>query len=100
MTGKDYPDNSIQTLNAAKTITGSTDIQNWTLLSFVARLNYNYKHKYLLSLAYRTDGSSKFGVDNRWGGFPSASIGWIVSEEKFMKSIKPISYMKSEPAMV
>lgn len=94
MTGKDYPDNSIQTLNAAKTITGSTDIQNWTLLSFVARLNYNYKHKYLLSLAYRTDGSSKFGVDNRWGGFPSASIGWIVSEEKFMKSIKPISYMK------
>ncbi|WP_300703742.1 TonB-dependent receptor [Bacteroides sp.] len=94
MYGKDYADNTIQTLNAAKTITGSTDIQSWTLLSFVARLNYNYKHKYLLSLSYRTDGSSKFGVDNRWGGFPSASIGWIVSEEKFMKAIKPISYMK------
>lgn len=94
MYGRDFPDNSIQNLSAAKTITGSQDIQEWTLLSFVARLNYNYKHKYLLSLAYRTDGSSKFGADNRWGGFPSASVGWIVSEENFMKSIKPISYMK------
>lgn len=94
MNGKDFPDNSIHTLNAAKTITGKTEIEDWTLLSFVARLNYNYKHKYLLSLAYRTDGSSKFGVDNRWGGFPSASVGWIVSEEKFMKALKPISYLK------
>lgn len=94
MYGTDYPDNRIQALSAAKTITGSTDIQDWALLSFVSRLNYNYKHKYLLSLAYRTDGSSKFGVDNRWGGFPSASIGWIASEEKFIKNIKPISYLK------
>lgn len=94
MNGTDFPDNMIHTLNAAKTITGSTDDQSWTLASFVARLNYNYKHKYLLSLAYRTDGSSKFGADNRWGGFPSASAGWIVSEEKFMKAVKPISYLK------
>lgn len=94
MYGKDFPDNNIQTLNAAKTITGSTDIQSWTLLSFVSRINYNYKYKYLLSLAYRRDGSSKFGVDNRWGGFPSASVGWIISEESFMKPVKAISYMK------
>lgn len=94
MYGSNFPDNSIQNLSAAKTITGSQGIDEWTLLSFVARLNYNYKHKYLLSLAYRTDGSSKFGVDNRWGGFPSASVGWIVSEENFMKAVKPISFLK------
>lgn len=91
---RDFPDNAIHTMNAAKTITGSTDIQSWTLASFVTRLNYNYKHRYLLSLAYRSDGSSKFGKDNRWGGFPSASVGWVVSDESFMKNVRPISYFK------
>ena len=94
MSGSEYPDNSIHTLNAAKEITGSTDVQAWTLASFVSRLNYNYKYKYLLSIAYRVDGSSKFGADNRWGGFPSASIGWVVSEEPFMKNLTWMPLLK------
>ena len=94
MSGSDFPDNSIHTLNAAKTITGSTNMEAWTLASFVSRLNYNYKYRYLLSLAYRTDGSSKFGVDNRWGGFPSVSVGWIISEEPFMQNVTWLPLLK------
>jgi len=89
-----FPDNRIQTFNVAKTITGSTDIQDWSLVSMVARANYAYKQKYILSAAIRRDGSSKFGVDRRWGNFPSVSAGWIVSDEDFMSAIKPISFFK------
>lgn len=94
MNATGFPDSAIKTLNAAKTITGSTDIQAWTLCSFVSRLNYNYKYKYLLSLAYRADGSSKFGVDNRWGNFPSVSLGWVLSEEPFMKNVGWLNLLK------
>lgn len=94
LNGSDYPDNSIPTLNAAKTITGSSNREAWTLASFVSRINYNYKFKYLLSLAYRTDGSSKFGADNRWGHFPSVSAGWVISEEPFMKDITWMPLLK------
>ncbi|WP_205461791.1 TonB-dependent receptor [Mangrovibacterium lignilyticum] len=94
MTGTGFPDNNIQTLNAAKTITGSTDIQDWSLNSIISRLTYNYKQRYLLTLAYRRDGSSKFGSDNRWGGFPSGSVGWVVSDENFMGSLPQVSFLK------
>ncbi len=95
LSGTGFPDNKIQTLNAAKSITGSTDIQDWSLLSVLGRVNYEYKERYLLSAAIRRDGSSKFGSENRWGSFPSLSLGWIVSDENFMKSIKPISFLKA-----
>lgn len=93
-TATGFPDNKIQTLNAAKTITGTTDIQSWTLLSFVGRVNYNFKQRYILSAAIRRDGSSKFGVDKRWGNFPSVSAGWVVSDESFMSGIRPVSFLK------
>ncbi|RYY32954.1 MAG: TonB-dependent receptor, partial [Sphingobacteriaceae bacterium] len=94
MNATGFPDNRVQTLNVAKTITGSTDIQDWTLLSYVGRINYNFKSRYLLSAAIRRDGSSKFGVDKRWGNFPSISAGWVVSDESFMAKLKPISFFK------
>ncbi len=53
------------------------------LISYFGRANYNYKSRYLLSLTMRADGSSKFAEGNRWGYFPAASAGWIVSEEDF-----------------
>lgn len=56
------------------------------LLSYFARLQYNYKQKYLLSAVIRRDGSSNFGPNNKFGYFPSASIGWVASEEKFFKN--------------
>ncbi len=59
-----------------------------TMLSYVARVNYAYKGKYLLTVSSRWDGSSKFQKGNRWGTFPSAAIGWRMSEEKFMDSTR------------
>lgn len=92
--GRDFPDGRVQTLNAAKTITGKTDIQEWSMVSALFRLNYHYHNKYLLSLAFRTDASSRFGADNRWGNFPSISAGWVVSDENFMKNLDFISFLK------
>ena len=54
-----------------------------TLQSVFSRLNYNYKSKYYLSASFRTDGSSRFGPNKKWGTFPSASLGWNISNEDF-----------------
>ncbi|RFM26082.1 TonB-dependent receptor [Deminuibacter soli] len=55
----------------------------YTLNSYLARVLYNYDGKYFASAAFRTDGSSRFGVDRRWGSFPSVSAGWNISKESF-----------------
>ncbi|RFS18920.1 TonB-dependent receptor [Chitinophaga silvatica] len=93
-TGNNYRDDDIKTLNGAATITGGTDIADWALLSYLARVNYAYKDKYLATATVRSDGSSRFGPDNRWGTFPSVALGWRVSQEEFMKSSKLISDLK------
>jgi iron complex outermembrane receptor protein len=56
------------------------------LISFFGRANYNYLNKYLVTASIRRDGSSRFGANNKWGLFPSASVAWKISEESFMKS--------------
>jgi len=66
----------------------------WTLQSYLARINYGYDERYLLTLTARADGSSRFGKNNKWGAFPSAAIAWNASNEKFLKSIKQISSLK------
>lgn len=74
---------------------GTQDIINeWSLTSFLSRLTYNYKGKYLLTAALRTDGSSRFGSENAWGTFPSVSVGWIASDESFMEDAAAISMLK------
>lgn len=62
---------------------------HWATQSVFGRLNYNYKEKYLLGLTARYDGSSRFGEGSRWGLYPSASLGYVISSEHFWKSIKP-----------
>ncbi|MEX2592873.1 MAG: TonB-dependent receptor [Anditalea sp.] len=89
-----YPDDKVQTIGAAGTVTASSDVQEWSLLSYLARLNYNYQGKYLLSASIRRDGSSRFGAENRWGNFPSVSVGWILSEEDFMPEIEAVTFLK------
>lgn len=54
------------------------------LISFFARANYNYKGRYMLTATVRRDGSSRFGANNKWGTFPSASLAWRISDEPFM----------------
>lgn len=93
----DFPDDRIRTIQGAINIDQTqtfSNVQEWSLLSFLARINYSYKDKYLLSLAIRRDGSSRFGADNRWGNFPSVSVGWIVSDEDFMMDVTPVSFLK------
>ena len=95
ISGYNFPDDRIQTINQALVKNNPTmDIQEWSMLSWLARLNYDYRGRYLIGASIRRDGSSRFGKNNRWGNFPSASIGWIVSEENFMQDIKSISFLK------
>ncbi len=61
--------------------------------SLFGRINYDYKEKYLASVTARRDGSTSFGKDNKWGVFPSGSLGWVVSKENFFKS-KFIDFLK------
>jgi TonB-linked SusC/RagA family outer membrane protein len=89
-----FPDDKINTLNAATNFTASSDVEEWTLLSWVGRLNYNYDNKYLSSVSIRRDGSSRFGYNNQYGNFPSISAGWVISQENFMKRFNPISFLK------
>lgn len=72
-------------LNTSKSVKSS-----WSMLSFLAQVNYNYKSKYYATASIRSDGSSKFRSANRFGYFPSASLAWSFMEEDFMKSLKPV----------
>ncbi len=61
---------------------------DWAFVGFFYRLNYDYKRRYLAEVSGRYDGSSKFPTDQQWGFFPSASVGWRISEEPFMKPLR------------
>lgn len=86
--------NNVPTLNAGTVTRGNTHASEWALLSGLARVQYNYKGKYMLTGALRADGASRFGKDNRWGWFPSVSAGWRLTEEPFMKSLVFIDDLK------
>jgi TonB-linked SusC/RagA family outer membrane protein len=94
MYGRGFPNDLIKTLNAATVYNLTEDYNEWSLLSFVGRINYNFNRKYFLSAAIRRDGSSRFGSNNKWGNFPSVSAGWLVSDESFFSQITAISYLK------
>lgn len=92
--GSNYPDASIPYVSAAGTTTGTSGKTEWSLLSLFGRVNYNYKQRYLLEGSIRRDGSSKFGSNRQYGVFPTGSIGWVVSNESFMKNIRVINFLK------
>ena len=70
------------------------NMTEWALLSYMARLNYSYKDRYLLTATVRHDGSSKFGPKHRWGTFPSVSLAWRISEEKWFPKTDFIDDLK------
>lgn len=77
------------------TLTETFDYNNeLNLQSFFSRLTYSLADKYLLTLTYRRDGSSRFSKDNRWGNFPSAAFAWKIYEEGFMKNSTAITNLK------
>lgn len=67
---------------------------NWTGVGFIARLNYNYDERYLLEGSIRADASSNFAKENRWGYFPSALVGWRISQESFLDNMPWINQLK------
>lgn len=73
------------------TISSKTRKAAWTMMSYLARVNYAFDNRYVLTGTFRADGSSKFGPDNRWGYFPSVSAGWTVSNEPWLKSLFGVS---------
>ncbi|MBN8820798.1 MULTISPECIES: TonB-dependent receptor [unclassified Spirosoma] len=88
-------DNDLVTyVTAASLINGSGGKEEWSLLSYLGRINYGYKERYLLTAAVRRDGSSRFAANHKWAVFPSVSVGWRVSEEPFLKNIHLLSDLK------
>ena len=81
--------------DASESIVGAGSVSESGRLSYVGRLNYAYADKYLLEAAFRVDGSTKFAPDQRWGFFPSAAAGWVISNESFWDGIrKTVSNLK------
>ena len=81
-------------MNGVNYILQDNNSYDWGFVGLFYRASYGYKGKYLAELSGRYDGSSKFPANERWGFFPSASIGWRMSEEKFMKDVSWIDNIK------
>ncbi|QTE22832.1 SusC/RagA family TonB-linked outer membrane protein [Polaribacter cellanae] len=93
-TGRGFANDLVSTINAALNRDSETRREQWSLLSYLFRAQYNFDSKYYVSAAIRRDASSRFGANNKWGNFPSASVGWRLSKEKFLESSKTINELK------
>ena len=92
--GENSLTSDIQVLNGVESPSVSGSENEYALISYIGRLNYDYAGKYLLSASIRRDGGSRFGPTSKWGTFPSVSAGWRISEEQFMSSVSAISDLK------
>ncbi len=82
-------------LGSAADILGiSSSLTKWGLVSYMGRINYSFKNRYLLTLTGRADGSSRLSPANKWAFFPSISAGWVLSDEAFLNDSKTISFLK------
>jgi TonB-linked SusC/RagA family outer membrane protein len=90
-----FPSNDIEYISAGGTITGANSYpEEWSIASAFSRINYDYKGKYLFTANLRVDGSSRFGLNSRYGTFPSFGAAWRASDEDFLKTSKTISDLK------
>ena len=86
--------NELKTLNNATNVSVQTLIGENMLISYLGRVNYDFKGKYLLSGAIRRDGLSVWAPGKKWATFPSGSVGWRIDQEDFMKGSTKISELK------
>ena len=86
--------NNLKTLNNASNVSVQTLTQDLNIISYIGRLTYDYKGKYLLNAAIRRDGGSYWAPGKKWQTFPSGSVGWRIDQEDFMKSQTKISELK------
>jgi TonB-linked SusC/RagA family outer membrane protein len=91
-----FPNNLVPYLSAVSNVitTGTATREEWSIVSQLARLNYNFDSRYLITASIRRDGSSRFGANNKYGVFPSAAIAWRVSNEKFFRHLHQVSDLK------
>lgn len=93
--GYGFPSNAVPYLSSASNYNPSTSFEDqWGLVSYFARANYNYKERYYLSLSMRSDGSSRFEKGRRFGYFPAASLAWRVFDENFFQTHSTLSDLK------
>jgi TonB-linked SusC/RagA family outer membrane protein len=94
--GRGFPTNEFTRIASAAIKTGGNTSfgTGFSFLSYFARANYNFRGKYLLSGSIRRDGSSRFGANNRYGTFGAGSVGYLLSEESFLKGNKVVNYLK------
>ncbi|WP_236973529.1 SusC/RagA family TonB-linked outer membrane protein [Membranihabitans maritimus] len=89
-----FANDYVTTLNAATEYNANTQMSEWSLLSYLSRVNYSFDDKYIFQGSIRRDGSSRFGANTKWGWFPSASMAWKVDREEFMENSEFISQLK------
>jgi TonB-linked SusC/RagA family outer membrane protein len=89
-----FPELKYDNLAMAGSTSVGTDFTGWQLLSYLGRINYTMKERYLASFSVRRDGSSKFAKDNRYSTFPAGALAWNASEEDFIKNLNIFSKLK------
>lgn len=95
---KNFPSDSFEDMsggsNAGTDITNGSSMSEYKMMSYFGRVNYAFKGRYLFEANVRADASSRFHPDNRWGVFPSFSVGWRLSEESFMDNLTWLDNLK------
>ena len=95
LTAQQYPSDAYKQISSAAKVTGGNGfLSTFSFLSYFARANYRFNNRYLVGVSGRVDGSSRFGANNRYGFFPAASVGWILTEESFLKNVPTLSLLK------
>ncbi len=94
ITGQYFPSNDFKHINAATLVTGTESNSQYAIESYFARTNLTFDNKYMISGSLRYDGSSRFAKNHRYNYFPSASLGWIFSEENFLKDSDFLNFGK------
>ncbi|HLO45003.1 MAG TPA: TonB-dependent receptor [Leadbetterella sp.] len=86
---------SFYSLNSATSVLGvQSGLVQWTINSFMGRVNYSFNDKYLITATMRRDGSSRFGENTKYGNFPGVAVGWNITNEDFMKNVTFIDMLK------
>lgn len=91
---RNFPDDQVTTINGGEVTGGGQSKEEWSLVSLLGRVNYSLRDRYLATLSFRSDRSSRFGWGNQTGYFPSLSLGWQVTEEGFMQGVESVSQLK------
>ena len=90
-----YEASRYHNIGSAETINSvASDLIDWNMISYVGRVFYGYKSKYLMTLSFRADGASQFAANHKWGYFPSAALAWNLSEENFLRGADWLSNLK------